>query len=181
MYNSKKNQGDITIVKQHIKTHIVILTLFTITASGDIDLQKGIYDAAEEMMEFDEKMNRMIAKHNGVDYEEDSSSDIIDFEEREHSYVLERNIKDNKNTQIEINLKDGVLNIDITVRKQEKVEENGEISYETTLTKSTIPLYLPQDADENTLQESYENGILKVTFRKKSQTKITNIRKIIND
>ena len=156
------------ILRQHIKTNIVILTLSTMSISAETNLQQGVYDAAEEMMQFDEKMNRMIAKHNGVDYEEDSSSDIIDFEERENSYVLERNIKDNNNTQIELNLKDGVLNIDITVRKQEKIKEDEGVSYETTLTKSTIPLYLPQDADENTLQESYENGILKITFRKKS-------------
>ena len=70
----------------------ILLCFLTTSLFSDIDLQKGIYDAAEEMMAFDEKMNRLIAEHNGVDYEKEEMSTIVDFEEKKDTYVLERNI-----------------------------------------------------------------------------------------
>ena len=144
----------------------MLLLLDNLPLFAEVNLQKGVYDAAEDIMEFDEKLNRLIAEHNGVEYEKEKSSTIMDFEEKENSYVLEKNINDNNNTQIEVTLVDRILTIDITVREQKKITTETDVSYETTLTQSTIPLYIPQNADENTMQESYENGVLKITFKK---------------
>ena len=153
--------------KWSIKLLIKLLFLGSMILFAESDLQKGVYDAAEEMMEFDEKMNRLIAEHNGVDYEKEKSSNIVDFEETENGYVLERDIEDNNNTQIELSLKDGMLTIETTVREQEKIQTKSEITYETTMSKSSMSLYIPSNADENTMREEYKNGILKVTFLKK--------------
>ena len=154
------------MLKQSIKIYIIFLLLGNVTLFADINLQKSVYDSAEDMMEFDEKMNRLIAKHNGVEYEKEKSSNIMDFEEQENAYVLERDIEDNNNTQIELSLEDRMLSIEITIREQKKIKTETGISYETTMTQSTIPLYIPQNANENTMQESYKNGILKITFQK---------------
>jgi len=154
------------MLKHSIKIYIVLFLLMNVTLFADIDLKKGVYDAAEEMIEFDEKMNRLIAEHNGVKYEKEKISNIVDFEEREKSYVLERNIEDNNNTQIELSLKDRLLSIEITVREQEEIKTETGVSHETTMTKSTTSLYIPQNADENTMQDSYRNGVLKITFKK---------------
>lgn len=150
-----------------LKKITILLVLTNLFLFADINLQKNVYDAAEEMMQFDEKMNRMIAEHNGVDYEKEKKSNIVDFEEKENAYVLEREIEDNNNTQIELSLKDGMLTIETTLREQEEIRTESKITYETTMSKSSMSLYIPSDADENTMREEYENGILKVTFQKK--------------
>ena len=155
------------MLQKNIKIYIVLLLLSTLSLFADIDLQKAIYDSADEMVEFDEKMNRLIAEHNGVEYEREGISNIIDFEERENYYLLERNIEESNNTQIELSLKDRVLSIEITVREQEEIKTETISSQETTMSQSTTSLYIPENADENTLQESYKNGILKVIFQKK--------------
>lgn len=154
------------MLQKNIKIYIMLLLLSTLSLFADIDLQKSIYDSADEMVKFDEKMNRLIAEHNGVEYERESSN-IIDFEERENYYLLERNIEENNNTQIELSLKDRVLSIEITVREQEEIKTETISSQETTMSQSTTSLYIPENADENTLEESYKNGILKVIFQKK--------------
>jgi len=150
-----------------IKKVMTVLFLANMTLFAEADLQESVYDSAEEMMQFDEKMNRLIAEHNGVDYEEEKMNAIVDFEEKEKSYLLEREIEDNDNTQIELSLKDGLLTIDTTVREQEKLKTETGIGHETTITKSSMSLYVPADADEDTMQEIYKNGILKITFLKK--------------
>jgi len=123
------------------------------------------------MMAFDEKMNRLIAAHNGEDYEEEQGSSIVDFEEKENSYVLEREIEDSNNTKIELSINNGLLTIETTVREQEALETETGVGYETTMSKSSTSLYIPADADQDTMQDIYKNGILKVTFLKKLQNK----------
>jgi len=150
-----------------LKKIISLLFFCNLALFADSDLQKGVYDAAEEMMEFDEKMNRLIAEHNGVDYEKEKISNIVDFEEMQNAYVLERHIEDNNNTQIELSVKDGMLTIETTVREQEEIRTENETSYETTMSKSSSSLYIPKNADESSMSEEYKNGILKVTFLKK--------------
>jgi len=158
---------EIMVLKWNMKFAIKLFLLGNMLLFADSNLQKGVYDAAEEMMKFDEKMNRLIAEHNGVDYEKEKMSNIVDFEETQNTYVLERHIEDNNNTQIELSLKDGMLTIETTIREQEEIRTENEISYETTMSKSTMSLYIPSNVDENTMREEYKNGILKVTFLKK--------------
>jgi len=150
-----------------IKRVMTLLFLANMTLFAEVNLQEGVYDAAEEMMQFDEKMNRLIAEHNGVDYEKEKMNTIVDFEEKENLYLLEREIEDNNNTQIELSINNGMLTIDTTVKEQEALQTETGVSYETTITKSSMSLYVPADADEDTMQEIYKNGILKVTFLKK--------------
>jgi len=151
---------------------IIGLFLFSyLTLFAEVDLQRGVYDAAEEMMAFDEKMSRLIAAHNGDDYEKEKVSSIVDFEEKENSYLLEREIEDNNNTKIELSIKNGLLTIDTTVREQEALQTETGVSYETTMSTSSTSLYIPVDADQETMQEIYKNGILKVIFLKKTENK----------
>lgn len=151
--------------KNNIK--IVLILLFNLVLlKAEIDMEQGIYGAAEEMMAFDEKMNKLIAEHNGVAYVKESSP-IEDFLETETSYVLEQNIEENNNTQIELDVKNGMLSIAVTIREIEEIKTANEISQEVTMSKSTRSLYIPHNADEKSMVEKYENGILKVIFLKK--------------
>ncbi|SFV51519.1 hypothetical protein MNB_SV-12-779 [hydrothermal vent metagenome] len=153
------------------KNTIIILTigLFgSLPIYAEVDMQKGVYDAAEEIIEFDKKMNRAIAEHNQINPEDETEAVTIeDFEETEHGYLLQRNIPDTNLTKVDVKLKDGMLTISTTTTEKETITSGTTTGYETTTTSSTTSLFIPNDADESKMEKSYENGILKITFPKK--------------
>ena len=136
--------------------------------SAEVNMQQGVYDAADEMMAFDKKMNKLIAEHNQYDdedlkemYKNDIS--IEDFEDTATGYELHQKIEDSGNTKVDVNVSDGVLTI--TTKKRERVEiENG---YETTMSRSKVSLFIPNDADEHRVQSTYVDGFLKIIIPKK--------------
>jgi len=154
--------------KKLIKIAPLIAIFYTPLLFADIDRQKGIYDAAEEMMAMDEKMNEAIARHNRLnmddeDIEQEPTISINDFEETQSGYQLIRKIFDFKNTQVEVQIKDGILTVS-TIRK---VVEKTESSESTTISSSASSLFIPTDADENQVEQSYSNGILRINIPKK--------------
>jgi HSP20 family molecular chaperone IbpA len=137
---------------------------------ADIDLQKGVYDSAQEMMAMDKKMNEAIEEHKRLDTSWDDSGElkvisIHDFEEKENSYVLEREIKENNQTKIDVKLENGQLTISTTTTVIKKTE----FSESKTMSSSSTSLFIPNDADETQMKQSYEHGILKITFPKKKR------------
>jgi len=159
------------------KKYITIISLVCVCCSvpiwadwADINMQKGMYDSAEEMMAMDEKMNRAIREHNKLNPKWDESTElkvasIHDFEEKENSYVLEREIKENNQTKIDVKLENGQLTISTTTTVIKKTE----FSESKTMSSSSTSLFIPNDADETQMQQSYEHGILKITFPKKKR------------
>jgi len=154
---------------------IVIIALFSLVVHADSNMQRGMYDSAEEMIRFDEKMNRAIAEHNQLD-EEDKDEMLMnamveDFEERDSEYILKRDIPNSNNTKIDVKVKDGMLSITTTTIEQERIKdltEEGNISgFETIKSSSSMFLTIPNDADESRMKRSYENGVLEIRFPKK--------------
>lgn len=157
-----------------MKNIIKTVVFMSITLSAEIDMQKGLYDAAEEMMAFDEKMNRLIAEHNGIDeeeYAEMHKNDIAieDFEEIENGYQLIHTVTDANNTKVTVALVDGVLTIEIVTRKKELILNAVEGGVETTIESSKQSLFIPNDADEGSMESSYLNGILKILLHKSTK------------
>lgn len=152
---------------------IAIIILCSLAINADTDMQKGMYDAAEEMIRFDEKMNRAIIEHNQLDLEDEMqmSAMVEDFEETESGYILKRDIPDDNKTKIDVKVEDRMLSISTTTIEQEKIEDitiDGDISgFETVMSSSSMSLSIPNDADENRMERSYENGVLKIKFPKK--------------
>ena len=150
-------------------TKLVFLT--TLVLFSEVDMQTAVYDGADEMMRFDEKMNRMIEEHNAQIFEDEDmqvfENKVEDFEELENGYLLERKINDSNNTTVEFSLNDRKLTILTEMTKKEKIVEGDMTSYETTTTNSSVSLFLPNDADEKSMEDTYKNGILKIKFRKK--------------
>ena len=144
------------------------MILIPLLLSAEVDMQKSVYDAADEMVEFDNKMNKLIAEHNQYDdedLEEMHKNDISmeDFEDTPTGYELNQKIEDANNTKIGVDVSDGVLMI--TTKKRVRVEiENG---YETTISRSKVSLFIPHDADESSVQSEYVDGFLKITMSKK--------------
>jgi len=152
----------------YIKILFWIVLFAGIPSVADIDMQKGIYDSAEEMIRMDEKMNRAIAEHNSMDFTEEESMrlesiKIEDFEELEGKYVLTKEIPEMSSTKVEVKIKDDLLIVLLTT-----IEKNmTEFTQETTISSSTSSLFIPNDADKNRMEKSYKNGILKISLPKK--------------
>ena len=154
--------------KKIIQTTTLITILNTTVAFADIDRQKGIYDSAEEMMAMDEKMNQAIAKHRNLYLDEEDikfepTITIDDFEETQSGYRLIREIPNFNQTDVVVQLEDGILTIS-TIRK---VVEKTESSESITMSSSASSLFIPTDALENQMEQSYSNGVLKITLLKK--------------
>jgi len=151
--------------------YIMIAMICSFAVVADTDMQKGMYDAAEEMIKFDEKMNQAIAKHNQLDIEDEDemrlNAMVEDFEEIEGGYLLKRDIPDSNNTKIAVKLEDGMLTITTTTMEQEGIDGKSVSGFETTISSSSMSLSIPNDADENRMERVYENGVLKIKFPKK--------------
>ena len=151
--------------------YIMIAIIYSFAVIADTDMQKGMYDAAEEMIKFDEKMNQAIAKHNQLDIKDEDemriNAMVEDFEEVEGGYLLKRDIPENNNTKIAVKLENGMLSIITTTMEQEGINNKSVSGFETTMSSSSMTLFIPNDADEKRMERVYENGVLKIKFPKK--------------
>ena len=162
---------EVLMFKHTIKILFLILSLYPLLLLSDVDLQTNVYDAADEMVAFDEKMNRLIAEHNGITEAEDqemreNDKSIEDFLEIDNDYVLRYEVEDHNNTKIELSLKKRLLTVKSTKTVKNKTILNNIVNYETTTTTATNSLYIPNDADEKSMKNSYENGLLIISFSK---------------
>ena len=144
------------------------MILIPLLLSAEVDMQKSVYDAADEMTEFDNKMNKLIAEHNQYDdkdLEEMHKNDISieDFEDTPFGYELNQKIEDANSTKIDVDVWNGVLII-TTEKKLRVAIKNG---YETTMSSSKVSLFIPNDADEQRVQSTYVDGFLKIIIPKK--------------
>ena len=145
---------------------IVNLMIFIpLLLSAEVDMQKSVYDSADEMIEFDNKMNKLIAEHNQYDDEDlkemhQNDISIEDFEDTATGYELNQKIEDANNTKIDVDVSDGVLTI-TTERKVRVAIKNG---YETTMSSSKSSLFIPNDADESKIKSQYIDGFLTITI-----------------
>ena len=154
--------------KKIVKIVPFISILYTTVVFADIDRQRGIYDAAEEMIAMDEKMNRAIDEHNKFYWddeymEEKPTISINDFEETEEGYELIKKFSDFNQTEIEVQLDDGILTIS-TIRT---ITEKTALTESTTISSSANALFIPNDAQEDRMKQSYRDGVLKITLLKK--------------
>lgn len=145
------------------KMVVILLSLSPLMA--EVNLDRGVYKEADDMVRFDNKLNRLIAEHNNIDLDEENTP-INDFEETKKGYRLTETI-DNNSSKIDVKLKDRVLTIVITKTEKNLLDIDGEKSYEITKSESSSSLFLPEDADENSMKKEYQDGILTVEFLKK--------------
>jgi len=148
------------------------ITLFmSINLAAEINLSQGIYEAAEEMMRFDEKMNQAIAKHNGFDENDDDEmrlhDRVKDFEEIENGYRLEHEVEDAENAKLNVDIQDGILTIKTIVVDKEFMKLDLNSTYATTMHSYSFSLFIPVDADLKRMEQTYINGLLKIVFPKK--------------
>ncbi len=147
---------------------VKLMIIIPLLLSAEVDMKKSVYDAANEMIEFDNKLNNIIAEHNKYDDEDlkemrKNDISIEDFEDTPTGYELNQKIEDANNTKIDVDVLDGLL----TITTEKKVRVKIDNGYETTITSSKVSLFIPNDADESKIESDYSNGFLKITMPKK--------------
>ena len=155
---------------------IFMLIHSTTLLFAEIDIQTNIYDAAEEMIAFDEKMNKAIAKHNQMSEEEEdeallNSMMINDFEESITGYKLEKEIANFDSNEISVNIQGNLLVIslkstDKEIHKKKIHKEELNITEIETISSLESSLIIPDDADTSQMTQTFKNGILTITFPK---------------
>lgn len=152
---------------------LLLTTLLYNYSLAEENLQKKIYDGAEEMIRFDEKMNQAIIEHNQLNVDDIAemrleSMMVNDFIETREGYRLERDIENPNETEVKVEVKDGLLVI--TTKTLDKNFINNELNNSeiTTISSMSVSLFIPNDADENQMKERYEKGKLTISFPKKS-------------
>jgi HSP20 family molecular chaperone IbpA len=142
-------------------------------------------DIFKEMMQMQEDMSKMFDKmHNRM---QQRSSRLVSplgtykvsgehqFVDKGIYYELVTNIPENKENQIDLNIKDGVLSITAKIiEKHENKNANG-FSSSSSMQMYQQSMPIPKDADEGTLKAEYRNKKLVISINKKE----TNTQKAI--
>lgn len=111
----------------------------------------------------------------------ESSSDRfppVDVFETDNAYVIEAEVPGYKEDDIKIFCKNRVLTISSDAVTKER--ENGFITEEISLPSFQRSFQLPDDADEDMVSASSENGILSITISKKEKKEPKRIEVKIN-
>ena len=140
-------------------------------------------DIFKEMMQMQQNMDKMFNRmHQKI---QQRSSNLVtplehykiaqqtQFTDKGNHYEYITNIPENKENQIDINAKNGVMAI--TAKIIEKQENKTANSYSSSssmrMYQQSIPL--PQDTDEGTLSAAYKNNKLVISVKKrKNATKV---------
>jgi len=141
-------------------------------AFAEVDLQTGVYDAADEIMAFDKKMDEVIAEHNRQVFDEEeefdlNGSDIEDFEETKDGYRLQKEIENSKNTKVKVSIEDTLLMITVNRIETKKLEEENSVTSETVMSRTSTSLTIPNNVDKTKMEQDHSNGILTIFFPKK--------------
>ena len=145
---------------------ITFLLLLNLTIVADSNLSTRLYQGADEIIRMDEKMNRAIAEHNQFNGEI-RPMEIEDFKDLNGAYLLSKTIPNPSKTKIEVEVKNGLLIIYTTTQEQEQVQNEFNRTVTTTISTSETSLFIPHDADIESMQKRYDHGILEIQFSKK--------------
>ena len=150
-------------------TTLLLITLLSPLLFAEIDVQTKIYDAAEEMIQFDEKMNQAIIKHNQINPQDADemrleAMAINDFTETPSGYILERTIDKANETEVKVEIQDEVLIISTKTLNKDFINHELNNTEITTMSSMSVSLLIPNDADKSKMVKNYEHGILTITF-----------------
>ncbi len=138
-------------------------------------------DIFKEMMKMQQDMDKMFNRmHQRM---QQRSSNVVSplgtykiakqeqFSDKGEYYEYITNIPENKENQIDINVKDSVMSI--TAKMIEKHEEKTANSFSSS---SSMRMYqqsmpLPNDANESTIKADYQDGKLAISIEKKNSQK----------
>ena len=95
-----------------------------------------------------------------------------DIKEKKDSYVIEMDLPGYEKENINLELKDGYLNVSAKVEKEEKNDENEKVVHkERFYGHCARSFYVGEQITEEDIKAEFKNGTLKVTVPKKEERK----------
>ena len=96
----------------------------------------------------------------------------VDLKDKGDHYEVKANIPGADNQKIDVSIKDGILKISATTSKSHE-EKKGDkfLKQERYMGSYMRMISLPEDADGDTIKNSYKDGVLTVTIKKKNKIK----------
>lgn len=158
---------------------LVVLGTLTINADS-MNLEEQMYAPARQMEMLNDSMNRGIEeqrqknRENPIVFEDDKAfheAPMVDFVEKENSYVLEEHVEDTNNTKVNVSVSGNTLSISMKTTKKDTMKSGNSSSSSSYTSTTSKTMTLPSDADGGKMQHSYENGILQVTVPKREKFK----------
>ncbi len=151
---------------------ILLISLCSSYSLAEENLQKTIYDGAEEMIRFDEKLNQAIREHNQIEDEDDidlNNMQVNDFLETPQGYLLEQEIENYEETEVNVKIENDLLIISTQTLDKDFFSTELNNTKVTTVSSLSVSLIIPNNADQNKMQKRYSKGLLTVTFPYKSK------------
>ncbi|NPA73245.1 MAG: Hsp20/alpha crystallin family protein [Epsilonproteobacteria bacterium] len=131
----------------------------------------------KEFQKMQEEMNRVFGSFNAKFqndpdfdrfFQDFSLSPALDMKDAGDKYIITVEIPGSKKSSINVNVKNHILSV---VAKSESVTDNKNANYiqkERLVGNFEREITLPSDADEKSMKTRYDNGVLTITFKKKS-------------
>ncbi len=164
---------------------ITALTFGALSLSADInktfDPFEDMHQIRQHMIKMQEEMDKIFGNfHQKMrmdsrfgDFEPFKNSffkiePAVDFKDKGDHYEIKANIPGADNQKIDVSAKDGMLKIEATTSKShEEKKDDKFLKQERYMGSYLRELSLPKDADEGSIKNSYKDGVLTVTIKKK--------------
>lgn len=119
---------------------------------------------------FDSLMNRSRPVRNEL------WAPAVDVREEQDRYILEAEIPGRKEEDIDVTVNEGLLTIASKQRKAEQEKRNGYLIRERCAMPFSRAFHLPKDADRESIEAHYEQGVLTLVIKKREDAKPRQIR-----
>lgn len=127
------------------------------------------WDPAREFEDMAERMNRLATRSAAGTEEALVTADwapIVDIQETDKEYLVKAELPEVKKEDVKVTIKDGVLTLE-GERRQEKEEKNKKFHrVERSYGKFVRCFTMPEDADEQSVQAEFKDGVLNVHLAK---------------
>jgi HSP20 family protein len=95
----------------------------------------------------------------------------VDVKENADGYLLEADLPGFTEKDIEVRVDDRTLTIESKKKEETKKEEGGYVLRERRSTSFSRAFTLPDDADAESVQASFRNGVLELEIKKRPEAK----------
>jgi len=142
-----------------------------ITGGSDMSLQR--YQSNSLLNQFNNEINRLFAR-DFDDFPALSNSQwvpAVDVNETEDTYLIEADVPGISPDDIEVTLERGVLTLKGERQAEKNVEEKGARHIERSYGSFVRRFSLPDTADAENIDARAEQGVLRLTIKKKAESK----------
>lgn len=125
---------------------------------------------------FNTSLSRWLDPSEGEDLSKNIWGPALEVKEKKNDLIVKAEIPGMDKEDIEVTLEDGVLTLKGEKKREEKKEEEGRTTSEFYYGTFMRSISLPADVDEEKINASYKNGVLRITLPKKESSKPRQLR-----